>query len=106
MRAASLEEEVRVGRFRQDLLFRLNTHVVKVPPLRERLSDVPLLAEHFLSLTCEKFACRPRILAPETLDRLKGYDWSRNNIRELRNVIERLVIATGEELITVGACLL
>ncbi len=97
----NLDEEVAAGRFRQDLLYRLNTHLVQVPPLRERLSDVPLLAEHFLSLTCEKFACRPRILAPETLHRLKGYDWSRNNIRELRNVIERLVISTSEELITV-----
>ncbi len=97
----NLETEVAEGRFRQDLLYRLNTHVVKVPPLRERLSDVPLLARHFLSLTCEKFACKPRVLTPETLDRLNNYDWSRNNIRELRNVIERLVIATDEELITV-----
>jgi len=95
-----LDSEVAEGHFRQDLLFRLNTHVVKVPPLRERLSDVPLLANHFLQMTCEKFGCRPRVLAPETLDRLKAYHWSRNNIRELRNVIERLVIATSEELIT------
>ncbi len=96
----NLDEEVAAGRFRQDLLFRLNTHLVKVPPLRERLSDIPLLTEHFLALTCEKFACRPRVLAPQTLERLQGYDWSRNNIRELRNVIERLVIATEDELIT------
>ncbi len=95
-----LDAEVSAGHFRQDLLFRLNTHLVQVPPLRERLGDVPLLAEHFLKLTCEKFGCRPRTLAPETLDRLKIYDWSRNNIRELRNVIERLVIATAEEIIT------
>jgi two-component system, NtrC family, nitrogen regulation response regulator NtrX len=95
-----LNAESNAGRFRQDLFFRLNTHVVQVPPLRERLSDVPLLAEHFLNLTCEKFGVRQRTLAPETMDRLKGYDWSRNNIRELRNVIERLVIATSEELIT------
>ncbi len=95
-----LDGEVAAGRFRQDLLFRLNTHVVQVPPLRERLSDVPLLAEHFLQMTCEKFGCRLRKLAPETMDRLKSYHWSRNNIRELRNVIERLVISTGDELIT------
>ena len=95
-----LDMEVAQGRFRQDLLYRLNTHLVKVPPLRERLSDVPLLADHFLQLTCEKFGCRPRVLAPETIGLLKNYHWSRNNIRELRNVIERLVIATGEELIT------
>ncbi len=88
-----LEQEVTAGRFRQDLLFRLNTHTVHVPALRERLSDVPLLAEHFLELVCEKFG-RPRhTLAPETLAVLQGCSWSRNNVRELRNTIERMVIA-------------
>ncbi len=94
-----LESEAVAGRFRQDLLFRLNTHQIRVPPLRERLSDVPLLAEHFLQLTCEKFGLRRRSLAPEALALLKGYDWSRNNIRELRNVIERLVIAGSSDVI-------
>jgi len=88
------------GRFREDLLFRLNAHEIRVPPLRERLGDVPLLAGHFLNLTCEKFGSGPRNLAPETLQALQGYDWSRNNIRELRNVIERLVIASAGEVIT------
>jgi two-component system, NtrC family, nitrogen regulation response regulator NtrX len=96
----NLETEVARGTFREDLLFRLNTHVVQVPPLRERLSDIPLLTEHFLALTCEKFGVRPRTLAPEALTLLQGYDWSRNNIRELRNVIERLVIAGPEDVIT------
>ena len=95
-----LESEVARGAFREDLLFRLNTHLVQVPPLRERLSDIPLLADHFLTLTCEKFGVPARRLAPETLGILQGYDWSRNNIRELRNVIERLVIAGFGEIIT------
>ena len=95
-----LEAEVVAGRFRQDLLYRLNTHVVQVPPLRERLSDVAVLAEHFLELTCEKFGVRPRSLAPEAVKVLQNYDWSRNNVRELRNVIERVVIAGDEEIIT------
>jgi two-component system nitrogen regulation response regulator NtrX len=95
-----LDTEVAAGRFRQDLLYRLNTHVVQVPPLRERLSDVPILAEHFLALTCEKFGVKERTLAPEALKVLRGYDWSRNNIRELRNVIERLVIAGNGQVIT------
>ena len=95
-----LAAEVAAGRFRQDLLYRLNTHVVQVPPLRERLSDVPILAEHFLALTCEKFGVRPRSLAPEAMSLLQSHDWSRNNIRELRNVIERLVIAGTGEVIT------
>ena len=94
-----LETEVAEGRFRQDLLFRLNTHLLRVPPLRERLSDVPLLADHFLALTCERFGCRTRTLDPEAARLLQTYDWARNNVRELRNVIERLVIAGDDEVI-------
>ena len=71
-----------------------------MPPLRERLSDVPLLAEHFLKLTCEKFGMKPRTFDSAALDRLQAYDWARNNVRELRNVIERLVIAGDGEIIT------
>ncbi len=96
----NLDAEVAAGRFRQDLLFRINTHVVTVPPLRERLSDVPLLADHLLTLICEKFGMRRKTFAPETISILKSYDWSRNNIRELRIVIERLVIAGEGEIIT------
>jgi DNA-binding NtrC family response regulator len=95
-----LEAGVAAGTFRQDLLFRLNLHIVTVPPLRERLSDVPLLAEHFLRLVCEKFGVRPRTFAPETLRRLQGHAWDRNNVRELRNVVERLVIAGNDEIVT------
>jgi len=95
-----LEVEVAAGRFRQDLLFRVNTHIVQVPPLRERLSDIPVLVEHFLDLTCEKFGVKKRTLAPEALKTLQNYDWSRNNVRELRNVIERLVIAGTGDVIT------
>ena len=95
-----LDAEAATGTFRQDLLFRLNTHIVTVPPLRERLSDVPILAEHFLGLVCEKFGVRARTLAPETLKRLQAHPWSRNNVRELRNVIERLVIAGTDDVIT------
>ena len=92
-----LETEVAAGRFRDDLYYRLNTHTVRVPPLRERLSDLPLLADHFLRLVCENFGMRPRTLAPETLSRLRAYDWARNNVRELRNTIERMVIAGDQE---------
>ncbi|MCP4574600.1 MAG: sigma-54-dependent Fis family transcriptional regulator [bacterium] len=91
--------EVTAGNFREDLLFRLNTHQVRVPPLRERLSDVTLLAEHFLALVCESFGVRTRSFAPETLARLQAYDWARNNVRELRNVVERLVVAGDGDVI-------
>ena len=56
---------------------------------------MPLLAEHFLKLTCEKFATGPRRFAPETVKALQGSDWSRNNIRELRNVVDRAVALAG-----------
>ncbi len=92
-----LEAEAAAGGFRQDLLFRLNTHTVRVPPLRERLGDVPLLAEHFLQRTCERFGQRPRRFAAPTLKALQACAWSRNNVRELRNVVERMVIATDDQ---------
>ncbi|MCB1184850.1 sigma-54-dependent Fis family transcriptional regulator [bacterium] len=93
------EAEVARGAFRQDLLFRLNTHTVRVPPLRERLSDVPDLAAHFLRLVCEKFGVRPRTFAAETVGRLQAHAWTRNNVRELRNVVEQLVIAGDDDVI-------
>ncbi len=95
-----LDSEAASGAFREDLLYRLNTHTVAVPALRERLSDVPLLAEHFLHLVCEKFGVRMRTFAPETLEKLQAHAWGRNNVRELRNVIERLVIAGTDDIIT------
>jgi DNA-binding NtrC family response regulator len=88
-----LEAEVTAKRFRQDLFFRLNVHVLKVPPLRERLSDIPALAASFINSISERFGIRPKKLSGDALAILMGYDWSRNNVRELRNVIERLIIA-------------
>jgi len=94
-----LDAEVQAGRFREDLLYRLNVHTLRVPPLRERMSDVSVLAEHFLRQVAERFGQRPKVLAPATLELLAAYDWRRNNVRELRNVMERLVIATPGEVI-------
>jgi DNA-binding NtrC family response regulator len=94
-----LDAAVAAGSFREDLLYRLNVHTVRVPPLRERLSDLPLLAEHFVALVCESFGLKPRRLAPETLARLRAHGWTRNNVRELRNTIERLVIAGDDDVI-------
>jgi DNA-binding NtrC family response regulator len=87
-----LDGDVAVGNFRQDLLFRLNAHVLRVPPLRERLSDVAELTEHLLATVCARFGMPAKRLAPGVLDRLTSHDWSRNNVRELRNVVERMVI--------------
>jgi two-component system nitrogen regulation response regulator NtrX len=88
-----LEAEVTAGRFRQDLYYRLNVHVLRVPPLRDRLSDIPDLAARFIAAICDRFGMRAKKLSGDALEVLMGYDWSRNNVRELRNVIERMIIA-------------
>jgi two-component system nitrogen regulation response regulator NtrX len=95
----NLEEEVAAGRFRQDLYYRLNVHVLQVPPLRERLSDVPELAARFIAAICRRFGMREKKLSGDALNVLIGYDWSRNNVRELRNVIERMIIAADGEVL-------
>ncbi|MEX2156785.1 MAG: sigma-54 dependent transcriptional regulator [Gemmatimonadales bacterium] len=95
-----LEKEVAEGRFREDLYYRLNVHVLRVPPLKDRLSDVPALVEHLLAATCARFGIKPRTLAADALETLMAYDWRRNNVRELRNIVERMIIATDCEELT------
>ena len=97
-----LDEMVRAREFREDLLYRLNVHVVRVPALRERREDVPLLAERFVEATCREFGILARSLAPEAREALVAYDWKRNNVRELRNAIERAVVAAQGETIRAG----
>jgi DNA-binding NtrC family response regulator len=94
-----LDEDVKAGRFRQDLLFRLNVHVLRVPPLRDRLSDLPELANHLVAAICQKFGVRRKTIAPAALELLGRYDWSRNNVRELRNVVERMIIDADGDVI-------
>jgi two-component system, NtrC family, nitrogen regulation response regulator NtrX len=94
-----LEAEVTAGRFRQDLYYRINVHLVRVPPLRDRISDIPQLATRFIAAICERFGIRIRKLSGDALDVLMGYDWSQNNVRELRNVIERMIIAADGDVL-------
>ena len=94
-----LEQDVSAGRFRQDLYFRLAVHMLRVPPLRDRLSDLPELADHILAATCERFGVRKKTISPAALELLLAYDWKRNNVRELRNVIERMLIAADGDTI-------
>jgi DNA-binding NtrC family response regulator len=94
-----LEREVEAGRFRQDLYYRLNVHTLRVPPLRERLSDVPLLVEHLLRAVAAHLQVRPKAIAPEAVALLAAYDWRKNNVRELRNCLERMMIASDAALI-------
>lgn len=94
-----LEVEVREGRFRRDLYFRLNVHVLRVPPLRDRRSDVPELVEHLLGAISARFGLRPKRMTAEALEILMSYDWRQNNVRELRNVVERMIIAADGDVI-------
>jgi two-component system nitrogen regulation response regulator NtrX len=88
-----LDEEVKESRFRRDLYFRLNVHVLRVPPLRDRLSDVPVLVERMVAATSERFGLRRKVVQPAAMEILMTYDWRQNNVRELRNVVERMIIA-------------
>lgn len=95
-----LEKEVDAGRFRQDLFYRLNVHTLRVPPLRERLSDVPILVEHLLRTIAAHLRVRPKTIAPEAVALLSAYDWRKNNVREMRNCLERMMIASDAAVIT------
>lgn len=90
-----LEREVREGRFREDLFYRLNVFPIELPPLRERKEDIPLLVEHFLRQRNRP----PDVVSPEAMEALLAYDWP-GNVRELENVIERALILAGEGRIT------
>jgi len=94
-----LTEEVRKGNFREDLLFRLNVIPIIVPPLREKKEDIPELVGYFLEYFAAEYRQKPKKITPEGLKMLEAYDWP-GNIRELRNVIERLVIMTPSNVIT------
>ena len=94
-----LDADVATNRFRQDLLFRLAVHVLRVPPLRDRLSDLPELADHILAATCARFGMKRKTITAEALELLAAYDWKRNNVRELRNVVERMLIAADGDVI-------
>ena len=94
-----LPSEIRAGRFREDLYFRLNVIPVYVPSLRHRDGDIPLLAEHFINELAREYGRRPKRFDAGAAARLKSYPWP-GNVRELRNVIERLMIMVTGEVIT------
>lgn len=93
----NLKDEIAANRFREDLYHRLSVIVIKVPPLNERTDDIPLLAERFLEDIAEEHGAKKKDISKKALEALKAHDWT-GNIRELRNVIERLVIMSGEEI--------
>ncbi len=87
----NLEQAITQGLFREDLYYRLNVVSLFIPPLRERRSDIPLLAAYFLEQFCKEMGKRKRVFSQEALDLLAGHPW-RGNVRELKNVVERAVI--------------
>src|SRR6478735_1884597 len=94
-----LPAEIRAGRFREDLYFRLNVVPIFVPSLRERQDDVRLLAEHFMAILAREYGRRVKTFDAPAVAALKAYDWP-GNVRELRNVVERLIIMVPGDVIT------
>jgi len=94
----NLEDEVRHGRFREDLYYRLNVLPILLPPLRQRASDIPLLVHFYVDDYSTQFRKRIKRVTPEAMERLKAYGWP-GNVRELRNAVERaMLLAEGDEL--------
>jgi two-component system response regulator HydG len=94
-----LEAEVRKGNFREDLYYRLNVVMLKIPPLRERMDDIALLAQNFLEIYAKKNRKQVKGFSPLAMDMLIRYDWP-GNVRELENAIERAVILMSGDHIT------
>ncbi len=98
-----LKKRIQEGKFREELYYRLNVICVDMPPLRKRIEDIPLLIAHFLQKYCEKMGKNPKRFTPEVVGLLEGYPWP-GNIRELENVIERIVAIEDRETVT-ASCL-
>lgn len=93
-----LAEEVKEGNFRSDLFYRLNIFPIRVPPLRERTSDIPLLADHLVRTAARRLGRRVQGISTDAIRQLVGHDWP-GNVRELANVIERAIILCDEDVI-------
>ena len=96
-----LEDEVRQGRFREDLYYRLNVLPIALPPLRERSKDVPLLLKYYVDLFNREFKKHVQGIVPPAVTRLQAYGWP-GNIRELRNVVERAMLLGEGKTLTLG----
>jgi len=99
----NLEEEIKNGTFREDLFYRLNVFPIKIPPLRQRKEDIPLLVNHFVAKFNKKMGKQIEIVPKDTLNELQGYRWP-GNVRELESVIERAVIISQGKVLQVLDC--
>ena len=93
----NMKEEIEAKRFREDLYHRLSVILIKVPSLAERIDDIPLLAEHFVNESCKEMGVPKKEISADPVKKLQTYPWT-GNIREFRNVIERLVILSGKTI--------
>ena len=93
-----LQKHVGEGAFREDLFYRLNVVHIRVPPLRERREEIPLLVEHFLAQFARKHGRAPREMSAATLERFRTYSWP-GNVRQLENIIQRIVIVDSESVV-------
>jgi two-component system nitrogen regulation response regulator NtrX len=98
----TLDDEIAAGRFRQDLLFRLNVIPIRVPGLEQRREDIPLLVEEFMRRFARRTGVKPKRVSPEAMALLRAYDWP-GNVREVRNLVERLMIMVADEEIAPAA---
>ena len=98
----NLEDEIAAGRFRQDLLFRLNVIPIRVPGLGERREDVPLLVDEFMRQYAQRTGVKPKRVSPAAMAILQAYPWP-GNVREVKNVVERLMIMVTEDSIAPAA---
>ena len=89
---------VQEGKFRQDLLYRINTVEINIPPLCDRIDDISLLAEHFLNFYARKYHKEIISVSPEAINKLKKYPWP-GNVRELQHAIERAVIMADSNML-------
>jgi two-component system response regulator HydG len=96
-----LPKLVRAGKFREDLFYRLNVIAIPLPPLRDRLDDVPLLAHHFVGRYADRLGKKVRTLAPQAIELLCAYRWP-GNVRELENAIERAVVLCRGDTVQAG----
>ena len=93
----NLQQEIEKGNFREDLFHRLNVIPIHVPNLKDRKEDIPLLVKHFIQLICNEQGWKNKSINDEAIQALQAHDWP-GNIRELRNVVERLIILSGDTI--------
>jgi len=93
-----LEKAVKEGKFREDLYYRINVVPVRIPPLRERAEDIPLLIDHFVKRLSVELSTSPKTLNPAAVDLLMTHSWP-GNVRELQNVLERLLVLSNKDVI-------